>query len=62
MSQIKEIVKSTLLQLKAKGLEATPDNYFEEFYKQSKRLNEKIKECTTFETISRDLHLNNKKI
>ncbi len=51
MSGINNIVKNTLVQLKKKGLAATPDNYFEEFDIQSKIVKQDIYECNLFNDI-----------
>ena len=46
-----KIIKNTLVQLKNKGLLATPDNFFVEFSIQSKLKNKKVYECDLFEEI-----------
>ena len=51
MENIKEIVKKTLLMLKKKSLEATPDNYFAEFYIQAQKYKGSSKECEIFDDI-----------
>lgn len=51
MKDLKEIVKSTLSQLKIKELPATPDNYFQEFTTQAKLRNQEVDENDIFEYI-----------
>jgi len=51
MDDIKQIIKKTLGQLKAKNLLATPDNYFREFTIQSKIAELEISECEIFDNI-----------
>lgn len=51
MDIIKNIIKKTLLQLKNKGLSATPDNYFKEFAIQSKKANIEIDEVSLFDEL-----------
>jgi len=57
VNEIKEIVKSTLFQLKEKNIPATPDNYFKEFSYQAKLRNEEAYEDKIFNEIIKKLTL-----
>ena len=46
-----KIIKNTLVELKNKGLIATPDNFFVEFSIQSKLKNKTVPECELFDEI-----------
>jgi len=48
MNKIKNIIKNTLLALKNKNINATPNNYYKEFSIQAELVNEDFKECQIF--------------
>ena len=50
-NQINTIVKDTLINLKKKGLDATPNEYHKEFCKVSKKYNLSVKECVQFKEL-----------
>ncbi|WP_083568566.1 GGDEF domain-containing protein [Arcobacter sp. LA11] len=57
-SRLHDIVKNTLINLKDKGLPATPNEYHKEFCKVSKTYNLTVKECEQFKRLVSKLSKN----
>lgn len=59
MTDISQIIKTALFELKKKAKPITPDNYFSEFYKQIKLAELKSEECELFDEILKKSNLEN---